>query len=59
MCFSLIKNAQMLCKRFVHQIQRVFGIPGEISENETYSDLNVSQRATDRIMLNDTNSDDY
>lgn len=32
----------MLCKRFVHQIQRVFGIPGELSDNDADSDLNLS-----------------
>lgn len=40
MCFSLVKNAQMLCKRFVQQIQRVFG---GIEEEESVASDVVSQ----------------
>ena len=47
----------MLCKRFVHQIQRVFGVPEELSDSDLASDIETP-RVTDR-KGNDGNSDDY
>ena len=44
MCFDLIKNAQMLCKRFVQQIQRVFGVQEE--EEDELSDDSQEQETT-------------